>query len=103
MTSRYLVVVNSSAGTTDRERVDAALEALNAVGTADLVVTEDLNALDAALEHLEGRTLVVAGGDGAQAGVARIHHDLIVVRGDQVEVRDGTADADFGGLDRVVG
>jgi diacylglycerol kinase (ATP) len=65
MTSGFLVVVNSSAGTTDRERVDAALGALNAVGTADLVTTEDLDALDAALAQVDGRTLVVAGGDGS--------------------------------------
>ena len=65
MGSGYLVVVNASAGTAERERVDAALAALNAAGTAALTTTEDLEALDAALAGLDGRTLVVAGGDGS--------------------------------------
>lgn len=65
MTASFLVVVNASAGTADRERVDAAVAALDAEAQAQLVTTEDLDALDAATAALDGRTLVVAGGDGS--------------------------------------
>ena len=65
MSKGFLVVVNSSAGTADRERVEAAVAALNATNTAELETTEDLAALDAALARLDGRVLVVAGGDGS--------------------------------------
>ena len=65
MTDQFLVVVNAGAGTADRERIDAALDTLNAETSAELVRTEDLDALDAALAALDGRTLVVAGGDGS--------------------------------------
>lgn len=63
--SGFLVVVNAGAGTADRERVDAAMDVLRAAGDAELVTTEDLDALDATLGELDGRTLVVAGGDGS--------------------------------------
>ena len=63
--SDFLVVVNAGAGTADRERVDAAVGVLRGAGTAELVTTDDLEALDAALGGLDGRTLVVAGGDGS--------------------------------------
>jgi diacylglycerol kinase (ATP) len=65
MSTGFLVVVNAGAGSADRERVDAAVAALNATDTAELVTTEDLDALAAALAGLDGRTLVVAGGDGS--------------------------------------
>lgn len=63
--SGFLVVVNASAGTTDRERVDAAMAVLTAADDAELVTTDDLEHLDDALQGLDGRTLVVAGGDGS--------------------------------------
>ena len=65
MSAGYLVIVNAGAGTTDQERVDAGLAVLRRAGDATLVQTEDLDALDAALRDLDGRTLVVAGGDGS--------------------------------------
>lgn len=65
MTRDFLVVANADAGTAESERVDAALRALSAGGTAELVMTESLEHLDATLAQLEGRTLVIAGGDGS--------------------------------------
>ncbi|MPZ73831.1 MAG: diacylglycerol kinase [Nitriliruptorales bacterium] len=67
----FVVVVNAAAGTTDREQVAAAVATLRTRGTADLVTTEDLRALDEALESLDGRTLVVAGGDGSVHAAVR--------------------------------
>ncbi len=69
----FLVVVNAAAGTTDREQVDAAVATLRRAATAELVTTENLDSLDAALDSLDGRTLVVAGGDGSiHAAVGRL-------------------------------
>lgn len=65
MTDAFLVVANEGAGTADRERIEAAVAVLNAAGTTQLVTTGDLGELDRALGTLEGRTLVVAGGDGS--------------------------------------
>ena len=59
------MIANAGAGTADRERIDAAMEVLNGEADAELVTTDDLGALDAALASLDGRTLVVAGGDGS--------------------------------------
>ena len=59
------MVVNAAAGTAENERVEAALAVLREGGPAELVTTEDLEALRAALQHVDGRTLVVAGGDGS--------------------------------------
>lgn len=65
MKQGFLIVANASAGTADQERIDAAAAALNATDTAEVAHTEDLEELDAALDRLDGRTLVVAGGDGS--------------------------------------
>lgn len=66
MTSRnYLVVVNAGAGTADQERVEAAANVLRAGGSVDVVATEDLDHLKRVLADLDGRCLVVAGGDGS--------------------------------------
>ena len=65
MSDGYLVVLNAGAGTADREAVEAATAVLAAQGSAQLLVTEDLDHLDAVLADLDGRTLVVAGGDGS--------------------------------------
>ena len=70
MTDDYLVVLNAGAGTADREAVDAAVATLSSRGSADLVITEDLEHLDAALGDLSGRTLIVAGGDGSMHAAA---------------------------------
>ena len=65
MTRGFLVVANAAAGTAESEHIDAALRVLSAAGTADVVMTEDLEHLASTLGALDGRALVVAGGDGS--------------------------------------
>jgi YegS/Rv2252/BmrU family lipid kinase len=72
----FLVVVNAAAGTTEQDRVEAALAVLREGGPTELVTTEDLEALSAALRDLDDRTLVVAGGDGSMhAAVGALWRD----------------------------
>jgi YegS/Rv2252/BmrU family lipid kinase len=63
--SGFLVVANGAAGTADRERIEAAAGALRAEAGTEVVLTDDLDHLDRVLAGVEGRTLVVAGGDGS--------------------------------------
>lgn len=65
MSDGFLVIANAGAGTADQERIEAAVAVLQTAGSVELAATEDLDALDAALLGLDGRTLVVAGGDGS--------------------------------------
>ena len=58
---RYLLVASSKAGSTDDEAVTAAVEVLD----AELTLCEQPDDLEAAFDRLDGRTLVVAGGDGS--------------------------------------
>jgi diacylglycerol kinase (ATP) len=68
------MVANATAGTAESERVDAALQTLSAEGSAELVMTESLEHLATTLAKLDGRTLVVAGGDGSMhAAVGALH------------------------------
>ena len=72
----FLVVVNAAAGTSERDRVEAAVAVLRDGGPTELVTTEDLDALTAALREVDGRTLVVAGGDGSMhAAVGALWRD----------------------------
>ena len=74
MSRDFLVVVNASAGTAEREHVDAAVQALRAGGSAELVMTDSLDHLEETLAALGDRTLVVAGGDGSMhAAVGGLH------------------------------
>ena len=61
----FLVVANAMAGSAERERVQAAVEELRGHADTELVMTDHLEALDAALAGAGDRTLVVAGGDGS--------------------------------------
>lgn len=73
MTADFLVVANAVAGTAEQERIAAAVRTLSTGGSTELVMTESLDHLDATLAALEGRTLVVAGGDGSMhAAVAAL-------------------------------
>jgi diacylglycerol kinase (ATP) len=71
MTAQHvLAIVNASAGTTNPGTVDTAANVLNSAaresgGTFELVRTRDLNELAAALHQLNGRLLVLFGGDGS--------------------------------------
>ena len=72
MTS-LLVVTNASAGSTDDDRVDAALAVLRSGADVTVRGCADPGDLDAALDGLDGRTLVLMGGDGSvHAAVGRL-------------------------------
>lgn len=65
-----LAVVNASAGSVNRRTVDAVASFLSSAsarrGTSfELARTKDLNALDGALAGLDGRQLILLGGDGS--------------------------------------
>lgn len=76
-----LAIVNASAGTVEPETVDIAADVLGSAaresgGTFELVRTRDLDELDAALHRLNGRLLVLLGGDGSiHSAVQRLHRD----------------------------
>ncbi|MEX1176958.1 MAG: diacylglycerol kinase family protein, partial [Nitriliruptor sp.] len=61
----HVLVVNDAAGSTEEEAVDAAADVLRQVGEVQVVTTSDADDLDAVIERLEGRRLVVCGGDGS--------------------------------------
>jgi len=63
--SGHLLLASAKAGSTEQEAVDAARSVLAAAGPVELVETATPEELDAALDRLDGRTLVVAGGDGS--------------------------------------
>ena len=60
-----LVVANADAGSTERAEVDGAVARLAAGAATELRWTDDADALDDAIAALDGRVLVVAGGDGS--------------------------------------
>jgi YegS/Rv2252/BmrU family lipid kinase len=61
-----LVVTNASAGTTDDDRVDAALSVLRSGADVTVRSCAEPGELDAVLDGgLDGRTLVLVGGDGS--------------------------------------
>lgn len=74
-----LAVVNASAGTANRRSVDAVASFLASAAARrrtsfDLARTEDLDALDATLGSLDGRQLVLLGGDGSiHAAIQCLH------------------------------
>ena len=61
----YVVLANAHAGSVEREALDAAAGVLAAAGPTEVRMSSDPAALDAALTGLDGRVLVVAGGDGS--------------------------------------
>lgn len=71
--NRLLVVTNAAAGSTDDERVDAALAVLRAAADVRVDTCADPGDLDRLLDGLGDRTLVLAGGDGSvHAAVATL-------------------------------
>ncbi|GAA3713181.1 lipid kinase YegS [Microlunatus aurantiacus] len=69
-----LVLTNAAAGSADRDHLDRALAVLRGSAEVEVVRTGEDGALDAALDGRDGRTLVVAGGDGSlHLTVARLH------------------------------
>jgi diacylglycerol kinase family enzyme len=70
----FLVIANARAGSAAREAVDAAADRLRASAPADVVWTETADDLDEVVRRLDGRRVVVAGGDGSlHAVVAALH------------------------------
>lgn len=61
---RFLFIANSSAGTSDQERTDAALGVLREHGDVDVVTTDTIEELAEAIARKDGREIIVAGGDG---------------------------------------
>lgn len=61
---RYLLLVGGAAGTTDQEAVGRAHQVLAAEGATEVTWVSEPPELQAALDALDGRTLVIAGGDG---------------------------------------
>lgn len=69
-----LVLTNAGAGSSDRDRVDRALAVLRRGAEVEVARTGEDGELDAALDRRQGRTLVVAGGDGSlHLTVSRLH------------------------------
>jgi diacylglycerol kinase family enzyme len=63
--SGYVMLANAHAGSVEHEALDAAVGVLAAAGPTEVRMSSDPAALDAALTGLDGRVLVVAGGDGS--------------------------------------
>ena len=60
-----LVLTNAAAGSADAKTLERALAVLRSGTDVEVVQTGDDSGLQAALDHRDGRTLVVAGGDGS--------------------------------------
>lgn len=66
----HLLVVSQRAGSTDVDEVDAAVDVLG----AEMAQCTHPDDLDTALDRLDGRTLVIAGGDGSlHLAVTKLH------------------------------
>ena len=72
--TRILLLTNADAGSADQESVEAALAVLRESATVEVRATSGPDELDEAVAALDGRVLVVAGGDGSvHAVVAALH------------------------------
>lgn len=70
----HLLVASAKAGSAADEAVAAAHDVLAGAGSVELVTTQTPDELDGALDRLDGRTLVIAGGDGSlHLAVSRMH------------------------------
>src|SRR3954451_18921116 len=75
-----LVVANASAGSHEQEALDAALEVLRAEADVQVVGTDTPDQLDEVLCDLDGRSVVVAGGDGSLHAVVNALHRLDLLK-----------------------
>lgn len=71
----FLVLANANAGTAEQGQVEAAHDVLAAHGDTEVVRTRGVDDLDRGLGRLDGRRLVVAGGDGSVHLVVQRLHD----------------------------
>lgn len=65
MSIGFVVLANASAGSADDEVIAAVADRLRTAGAVDVARTGSDGDVDAVLGGLDGRTLVVAGGDGS--------------------------------------
>ncbi|HEX6418689.1 MAG TPA: diacylglycerol kinase family protein [Acidimicrobiales bacterium] len=73
MPTGFVILANAAAGSADEEAVGAAAARLRSAGPVDVVATGSDGEIDAVLGDVDGRVLVVAGGDGSvHAAVARL-------------------------------
>jgi diacylglycerol kinase (ATP) len=71
---RFLVVTNPAAGAAEARGLQPAVTVLAAAADVRVVACADPDALDDVLAGREGRTVVVAGGDGSlHLAVAALH------------------------------
>lgn len=75
------MIANASAGSHEQEALDAALEVLRPQADVDMVSTDAPDELDEVLCHLEGRSVVAAGGDGTLHAVVNALNRLDLLRG----------------------
>jgi diacylglycerol kinase family enzyme len=80
-----VLVANAKAGTHEQEALDAALEVLRGRSQVEVVETSTPEELDDVCGRIEGRTVVVAGGDGSLHAVVNALHRFRVLE----EVRLG--------------
>ena len=70
----YLVITNSEAGTSDKDRLDAAIDLLSEGASVEVAATSSPGELDGVLHRAGSRRIVVAGGDGSLHAVIRALH-----------------------------
>jgi diacylglycerol kinase family enzyme len=80
----YLVIANPRARSVEREVLDAAVQVLSAAAPTQVHMPTDPDELDPALTRLDGRVVVVAGGDGSLHLVVNRLRRLVLL--DQVTV-----------------
>lgn len=94
-----LAVVNPEAGSYDEDEIDAIVAALRGVGEVELVHTTSPRELERALEGLDGRRLVIAGGDGSLHAAAAALDRLALLDSTSVAIVPlGTGNDFAGGL-----
>jgi diacylglycerol kinase (ATP) len=67
----YLVITNSEAGTSDKDRLDAAIDLLSEGASVEVASTSSPGELDGVLHRAGSRRIVVAGGDGSLHAVIK--------------------------------
>ncbi|WP_238993418.1 diacylglycerol/lipid kinase family protein [Nocardioides caldifontis] len=76
-----VLVANANAGTHEQEALAAALEVLRKGASVEVVETSSPDELDEVCARLDGRVLVVAGGDGSLHAVVNALHRSGTLRG----------------------